>query len=103
MQADYAAGEEFSYVQFVGLEGNGMFATVDLPKLGLTFELPVFMIQGSEDLVTRPEVAKRYFDRIVAPQKEYVLLPRTYHRGKGEKRTVRALPELHSVRIRRRR
>lgn len=79
MQAAYEGGEDYSYLQFVGLKGNGMFSLIDLPKLGTTFELPVFMVQGSEDLVTTPDVAKRYFDTIVAPQKEYVLLPRTGH------------------------
>ena len=79
MQADYEAGEEYSYIQFVGLAGDGMLSHVDLPKLGTQFKLPVFMIQGSEDLVTTPEVAKRYFVSITAPKKEYVLLPRTGH------------------------
>jgi len=78
-QADYEAGEEYSYLQFVGLEGNGMLSRVDVPKLGLEFKLPVFMIQGAEDLVTTHEVAKKYYDSISAPKKEYVLLDRTGH------------------------
>ncbi len=77
--ADYEAGEDYSYLQFVGLKGNGMFSQVDLPKLGTTFALPIFLLQGSEDLVTTPTVAKRYFDAITAPQKAWVLIPRTGH------------------------
>lgn len=79
VQADYENGEEYSYIQFVDIKGKGMFSAVDLPSLGATFEIPIFLLQGSEDLVTVPEVAKRYFDTIVAPRKEYVLLPRTGH------------------------
>jgi len=79
MQADYEAGEDYSYLQFVGLAGNGMLSRVDLPKLGLTFEMPIFLIQGEQDLVTTPEVAKNYYDSIAAPKKEYVLLARTGH------------------------
>lgn len=79
MQADHEAGEEFSFLQFVGLKGNGIFSGIDLPKLGLRFDIPVYLLQGAEDLVTTPDVAKRYFDSIVAPQKEFVLLPRTGH------------------------
>ena len=79
MQADHEAGEEFSFLQFVGLNGDGMFSGIDLPKLGLRFDIPVYLVQGAEDLVTTPEVAKRYFDDIVAPHKEFVLLPRTGH------------------------
>lgn len=78
-QADYEGGEDFSYLQFVGLEGQGMLSLVNLPGLGASFEVPVFIVQGSEDLVTTPEVAKRYFDTITAPRKHYVSLPRTGH------------------------
>lgn len=78
-QADYEAGEEYSYLQFVGLAGNGMLSRVDLPKLGLEFDLPVFMIQGAEDIVTTHDVAKKYYDSISATKKEYVLLDRTGH------------------------
>ena len=66
-------------VPFVGLKGDGMFSKVDLPKLGRAFQLPVFIIQGSEDLVAIPDVAKRYFESITAPEKKFVLVPRTGH------------------------
>lgn len=79
MQADYLAGEDFSYLQFIGLKGDGMFAAVDLPKLGMVFDVPVFIVQGAEDLVTMPSVTKRYFDGITAPQKALVLVPRAGH------------------------
>ncbi len=79
IRADYTAGEDFSYIQFVGLNGDGMSSTVDLPALGMVFEVPVFIIHGSEDLVTMPHIAKRYFDDIKAPEKEFVLVPRAGH------------------------
>lgn len=79
MRTDYSEGEDYSFLQFVGLKGDGMSSKVDLPKLGRVFKVPVFLIQGSEDLVAVPEVAKRYFDSIKAPQKEYVLVPKTGH------------------------
>lgn len=79
MEANYEAGEDYSYLQFVGLNGDGLFSTVDLPALGTTFDMPVYLVQGSEDLVTTPAIAKAYFDTIVAPQKEFLLIPRTGH------------------------
>lgn len=79
VRAATEAGEEFSYIQFVGLDGQGMLSTLDLPRRGLTFEIPVFMVQGAEDLVTVPEVARRYFDLLSAPQKEFRLLEATGH------------------------
>lgn len=78
-QADYETGEEFSYLQFVGVKGKGMFSKVDLWKLGSTFNVPVFLLHGEEDLVSVPEVAKRYYDSLSAPEKAFVLLPQTGH------------------------
>ena len=79
MEANYEAGEDYSYLQFVGLNGNGLFSTVDLPALGTTFQMPVYLVQGAEDLVTTPAIARAYFDTIVAPDKQFLLLPRAGH------------------------
>jgi pimeloyl-ACP methyl ester carboxylesterase len=79
MQADYERGEDYSWIQYVGMKGGGMHASLDLYKLGGEFKLPVFMIQGEQDLVTTPDVARRYFDTIRAPRKEFLLLPATGH------------------------
>jgi pimeloyl-ACP methyl ester carboxylesterase len=79
MRDSYTEGEDFSYLQFVGLQGDGMFSRVDLPALGTGFQVPVYLVQGAEDLVTVPDVTKRYFDRISAPDKQFVLVPRAGH------------------------
>lgn len=76
---EYEAGEDFSFLQFVGLHDDGMFSTVDLPKLGLEFAVPVYIVQGAEDLVTVPAVTQRYLDRIDAPKKRLVIVPRAGH------------------------
>lgn len=78
-QADYEGGEDYSYIQFVGMKGDGMYAGVDLPKLGTTFAVPFYMVQGEADLLTLPEVSRRYFDSIKAPRKEFVSVPRAGH------------------------
>lgn len=51
----------------------------DVRALGTTFEIPVFFVQGSEDLVARPDIARRYFNSITAPAKEFVQVPLTGH------------------------
>lgn len=79
MQADYEAGEDYSWIQYVGMKGDGMQASLDLYKLGTEFKIPVFMLVGEHDLTTTPEVAKRYFDAIKAPRKEYLQLPLVGH------------------------
>ncbi|QYF94171.1 alpha/beta hydrolase [Massilia sp. PAMC28688] len=78
-QAEYERGEEYSFLQFVGMKGDGMLSTVDLPKLGYDFRMPVFLVQGEHDLITTPAMAKGYFDGIKAPHKEFFLLPRVGH------------------------
>lgn len=78
-RADYERGEDYSFIQFVGMKGDGMLAGVDLPRLGMEFAMPVFLVQGAHDLTTTPDVARRYFDAIKAPRKEFFLLPRVGH------------------------
>jgi pimeloyl-ACP methyl ester carboxylesterase len=75
----YEGGEDYSYLQFVGLTGNGMLQSLDLPALGTTFAIPFFLVQGAEDLLTVPEVSRRYFESVSAPAKRFVLVPRTGH------------------------
>ncbi len=77
--ADYERGEDFSWLQFVGITGQGMYAGLDLHRLGHDFPMPVFMLHGEHSLVTVPDVARRYFEAIRAPRKEFILLPRTGH------------------------
>jgi pimeloyl-ACP methyl ester carboxylesterase len=78
-EAAYEAGEEYSFLNFVGLAGDGMGPKIDLRRLGVRFAMPVYMLQGDEDLVTPSAVSRRYFDELVAPRKEFLPLARTGH------------------------
>lgn len=77
--ADAEAADDYSYIQFIGLRGDGMFAKVDLPALGTRFDLPVFFIMGEADLLTSPAIARTYFDSITAPYKSFTLVKRAGH------------------------
>jgi len=77
--ADYEAGEDYSFLNFVGLQGNGMFSQVDLPALGTDFAIPMFFVEGAQDLLATPDVAQRYYDSLKAPQKQLLLLERAGH------------------------
>lgn len=78
-EADYTAGEDYSWLQFVGLKGDGIGSKIDLYKLGPKFDVPFYMVQGEQDLLTMPASSKRYFEFIQAPRKEFVLVPRAGH------------------------
>ena len=77
--ADYEAGEDYSFFQFVGPANNGIASGIDLRTLGTAFAMPVYLLQGEVDLVTPPELSRAYFDDLSAPEKTYVPLARTGH------------------------
>jgi pimeloyl-ACP methyl ester carboxylesterase len=79
MREAYEAGEDYSFVQFVGMNDDGMFATVDLPKLGSDFAVPIYLVQGADDLITLREVTQRYFETIHAPRKKFIVVPKAGH------------------------
>ncbi len=78
-QASYEAGEDYSYLQFVGERGGGLLSKVDLARLGTQFRVPIYIVQGAEDLVTVPDVSRAWFDKVQAPRKRYVLVQRAGH------------------------
>jgi pimeloyl-ACP methyl ester carboxylesterase len=78
-ETDYTAGEDYSWLQFVGWKGDGIASRLDFYKLGPAFGMPVYMLQGAQDLLTMPASTKPYFDSIQAPRKAYVLVPRAGH------------------------
>jgi pimeloyl-ACP methyl ester carboxylesterase len=82
-KADYTEGEDYSFLKFVGWKGDGMASTMDLYRLGTRYELPVYLVQGKEDLLTEPKVTRRFFEAITAPDKAMVEVPRAGHDPNG--------------------
>jgi len=78
-RAAYSAGEELSFVKYVGLKGDGFGTRVDLPALGPEFRIPVYLVQGEEDLLTRPGVTRSWFETLRAPRKKLVTVPKAGH------------------------
>lgn len=75
-------GDDYSFVNYVGdkrLELKAMRATIHLMKNNTGFKIPVYFIQGAEDLLTPPEATKKYFNSLKAPAKKYYLLSKTAH------------------------
>lgn len=78
-RAAYLAGEEFSFVKFIGLKGDGMAQSIALDKQHTEFKIPIYLIQGTEDLLTAPEITARYFEKISAPKKKLIKVERAGH------------------------
>lgn len=75
-------GDDYSFVNYVGDKRLGVASiasTVNFFEDGLTFRIPVFLIQGEEDLQTPVSINKSYFEMIEAPTKKFVLVPATAH------------------------
>ncbi len=81
--AAYEAGEEFSFLKFVGFKGDGMLWRLNLLDERTQFQLPVFLVQGEEDLLTPPRITRAWFDRLTAPRKKLVTVPRAGHDPNG--------------------
>jgi pimeloyl-ACP methyl ester carboxylesterase len=78
-QAQYQAADDFSFLHFWGMTLSGPLTKVDLRTLGTKFSIPIFIIQGQEDLTADPELASAYLDSIKAPRKQFYLVPGTGH------------------------
>lgn len=75
-------GDDYSFVNYVGDDKLGVksiIETINLMRDNLDFKIPVYLIQGNEDIMTPKENSKKYFDKIKAPKKEYFLLPNSAH------------------------
>jgi pimeloyl-ACP methyl ester carboxylesterase len=75
-------GDDYSFINFVGHEKLGiesMVSAIDFEKDGLVIEIPVYLIQGEQDILTSKMITKPYFDKIKAPKKEYFLVPDAAH------------------------
>jgi acetyl esterase len=75
-------GDDYSFVNYTGDKRLGiapMSAKINYLKDAVTFKLPVYFIQGEEDIQTPASMNKTYFDKIKAPAKKFILLPKTEH------------------------
>jgi len=75
-------GDDYSFLHLVGHEKlniKSMVSEIDFNKNALNFKLPIYYIQGEEDILTSKELNKPYFDQIQAPIKEYFLIPDAGH------------------------
>ncbi|WP_433417566.1 alpha/beta fold hydrolase [Microtetraspora malaysiensis] len=53
--------------------------TIDEWAEGTVFEIPFFIFQGEQDVITPPESARRFFDDVTAPVKDFALIEDASH------------------------
>ncbi|WP_291960288.1 alpha/beta fold hydrolase [Maribacter sp.] len=75
-------GDDYTFLNLVGDEYLGvpaMATHIDFDKTAVTFKLPVYLIQGENDVLCPKELTKPYFDKIRAPRKEFVIVSKAAH------------------------
>ena len=75
-------GDDYSFVNYTGDSKLGvpaMSSGINLMKDNLEFKIPVYLIQGNEDILTPKETTEKYFNKIKSPKKKYYLLQKTGH------------------------
>jgi len=91
-QTTDAAADDFSFLHWWGMELSGPLTKIDLPAIGTDFAIPIFFVQGEQDLTAVPELAKTYFDSIKAPRKQFYLVA-----GTGHENSAASLDLVHKV------
>jgi pimeloyl-ACP methyl ester carboxylesterase len=75
-------GDDYSFINYVGHKKLGikaMMSEIDFMKDILEYKVPVYFIQGENDILTPQKITKDYFDKITAPVKEFHLIPGAAH------------------------
>lgn len=75
-------GDDYSFLSYVGdtrFDIEPMITSIDLLEDNYQFQLPVYLIQGKEDILTPLAITKKYFSKIEAPQKELIIVPKAAH------------------------
>jgi pimeloyl-ACP methyl ester carboxylesterase len=76
---DLARATMASGQHFVGSTMTGPLTEVDLRRLGPDFAVPIFVIQGTADDFTPPELSRAWLGSLSAPQKELVPMEHAGH------------------------
>jgi pimeloyl-ACP methyl ester carboxylesterase len=75
-------GDDYSFINYVGHKKLGikaMMSEIDFIKDILEYKVPVYFIQGENDILTPQKATKDYFDKITAPVKEFHIIPGAAH------------------------
>ncbi|AXY74627.1 alpha/beta hydrolase [Paraflavitalea soli] len=81
-EQDRNDGDDYSFVNYAGDKVLGVpsiRAGINFRRDIVELKIPVYLIQGEEDILTPKTASKAWFDQLRAPLKEYILLPKAAH------------------------
>ena len=79
---EYSIGDDLAFVrgQLFSLETlTSEMSKVDLGRLNLDFQVPIFFFEGRHDPYCRPSLIQQYSDTIRAPRKDFVWFENSGH------------------------
>lgn len=74
-------GDDYSFIHYAGFKAMGiepMSEAINLMEEGVHYKIPVYLIQGKNDILTPQEITEAYFE-INAPTKEFFVIPGAAH------------------------
>lgn len=75
-------GEDYSFINFTGDKKLGvvpLISSINFLNDELNFTIPVYLLQGKEDIQTPEILTRKFFNQIKAPKKEFISLSRCGH------------------------
>ncbi len=75
-------GDDYSFVYYTGdkkLGISSMRSTINFLRDALVFKIPVYFIQGKEDIQTPEIITKDYYNRLQAPEKKFMSVTDAAH------------------------
>jgi pimeloyl-ACP methyl ester carboxylesterase len=75
----WVMGLEEENAYFNGTDMKGPWMALNLATTDTNFSIPVFVIQGADDDIKPVAVARKYFDAISAPHKEFIEIQNAGH------------------------
>jgi pimeloyl-ACP methyl ester carboxylesterase len=81
-EKDRENGDDYSFLWYAGHQKfkiKGMMQEIDFMKTALVFQLPVYLIQGEQDILSQEVSTRTYFNKISASGKQYFLVKKAAH------------------------
>lgn len=77
-RSQWSQADDFNFVHFVGMKMDGPLTGVDLAR-NSDFAVPVFIVQGEQDLTAPPDLVRTWFDGIHASDKQFQVIAGAGH------------------------
>ncbi len=75
-------GDDYSFLSYAGdkrFAVDPLYISINLLQDNFRFEIPVYLLQGEEDILTPLEITSEYYEKLEAPKKDLIFVPNAAH------------------------